>query len=272
MSVSSVSVAFYGVQAAPPPPRAVAAHSCKPPPAAESRRCGSGESPAPRRSSLADAMMSAFKQMGLVPARAEPAAGQAAEAQATEPDSAPSVREAALQFAQALFQAMRGDEAEPADKAAPPRVDDEHHHKQHRHHGHHHGHGVQRSHNGYAGFAQRLETLAAQYGGSPAAAEKPAPAAEPVVEPAAPAAAVELVEAAPAAQEPASEAAAPVLASTGLAEAFADLLRALRVSLPGGGDAAGGLGSFLQHLSQALQPARDEPPPPTVGMLIHVTA
>jgi len=36
---------------------------------------------------------------------------------------------------------------------------------------------TERSHDGYAGFAQRLETLAAQYGGSPAAAEKPAPAA-----------------------------------------------------------------------------------------------
>lgn len=275
MSISSLSVTFVGYYATSPVSAPAPTPSTPAPVAApaESSPCAHGA----RRNVLYDAMLSALSGLGLAaPAPQTAAATPTASPAPTE--TPPSVNDAVFKFADALFQALRGGEG----SANAQRRGDNGHRE---HHGHHHD--ASRSDHGYAGFAWRLETLAASVDATAAPTDSAVPAAIPaaVTPPATTAPPAPEVPptpadasgtATPATPVPVAPAtAAPQTAISKVTDAFATLLSALHVSPPAassGSTAASQLGSFLHALAAALLPTAAEPAPQAVGLLIHVTA
>jgi hypothetical protein len=241
--------------------------------------------PPSRQNRLADAMMSALRELGFgaaataaTPAASPPAgttASTAAPAQ-TEVASAAapaSVESAVQQFAHALFQALRQGDSDKKDSDGDAgRVAGHGHHRHHHHHHRHHRHGEGQ---GYGNLSQRLEALS-QTVGTPAAAATPASAT-------AAAAPVETATTSTTPPPPATTVVvvAPVAtpAKTPLLDAFTKLFNALKpastetaVTTPAT-DMAEKLRLFLHTLAQALAPdTMGSVQGAQVGGLVNVTA
>ncbi|MDP3823371.1 MAG: hypothetical protein Q8R33_18035 [Burkholderiales bacterium] len=262
MTVTSLSftlITTYAPQRAQP---ATGAQSKAPPVHDDDAGC-EHKRPASRQNRLADAMMSALRELGFgaTAAAAAPAAGTPAASSAAAPatpsatatpatseaasaaKASSSVESAVQQFAHALFQALRqsGNGKKDSDDDSG-RVAGHGHHRHHHHHGQGHG---------YGNLSQRLEALSQTAGtptpgattaaapasaaGTPAAAST-TPVATPIVTPVAP------------------------VAKNPLLDAFTKLFETLKPANTGTAastpatDMAEKLRQFLHTLAQALAP------------------
>jgi hypothetical protein len=303
MDISSVSLTYFSMVSTPSasaPVRDVAPAANDHAVAKKER--SEGHEPR-RRNVLFDAMMSALREMGLgkpsaqggsTASSAAPAAGanpasSPAPSQAAAPATdaaaattpAPSLEDAVLSFANALWQALRGDEGSRHRRGRDDDGDDHRHHHHHHHHGHRHGRD-------YAGLASRVEALAVRIETrAPAAA--PAVTAPAVKSPKLPgtdpvpmdaAAPAKVVSAAtPVAVTPVDSKTTPPAPTTApvkgsLVESFAAMLKTLR-----GGDQPAGtagpessLAAFLHSLARGLDTDRSAPSMSVVGVMINVSA
>ncbi len=272
-------VSLYASSAAKPAAPAERPAAAAP---AETHACGSKQRAGGRENRLAQAMMSALRELGIgavatdatTPAAtaattattaAAPAASgtDAAAPASTEPAAA-----AVVQFAHALFQALRqggGANASSGDddrRVQGDRAHGHHHHEQHHHHLYRRGEQRER----YGDLSQRLEALAQTFGTStPAATTGPVQAGASAASGAVPA--------------------APTVTSARqhpLLEAFTKLFNALKAPEAAGAataatstdaDLSGKLRLFLHTLAEALRPdALDGAPAAPVGALVNVTA
>ena len=327
MSISSVSLTCISRLSAPAASTPVAAAPVAANDAAvqATPSCeGRGQA---RRNVLYDAMMSALRELGLgqKPAQpvapgnapsatavgsttASPASGTLAVAPATAapttpasdaaaaaaPQSAatpaPSIEDAVLSFAHALWQALRGSDGDGFGRGHS-RGDDEgdqprHHHGHHRHHDH--GQGMARD---YSGLATRLEALAVRFETGPAAAPATTPASTPVptaaaaTAPAGTIVPIKLPGTNPVradASAPSDQGLAPmpvalpvVAAKNPLVDAFAAMLKLLRgaESAPGTrGAPEASLSSFLHSLARGLEMDHSMPAMSAVGTTINISA
>lgn len=300
MAISSVSLTYFSMVSTPSAntPMSNVASAANDSPVTKKASC---DDHAPRRRNvLVDAMMSALRELGLtkpatpasetttsttgaatptapattaVETVATNAASSADAASATTTATAPSLEDAVLSFAHALWQALRGDEGSRRRDG-----DDDDHHRRHHHHGHRHDRD-------YSRLASRVEALAVRIeAGAPSgSAGTPLPVA---TTPKLPGTDPVTLDAAAIAK---AEAAAPVVTTTpaptapavsdaptrgSLAESFAAMLKLLR-----GGDQTTGvpapqasLASFLHSLARGLDADRSAPSMSVVGVMINVSA
>lgn len=264
MTVTSLSftlITTYAPQKAQP----AAGTQSKAPPVHDDDAACEHKRPASRQNRLADAMMSALRELGFggtaaaaAPAASTPAATTATAAAAPSATATPATSEAASaanasssvesavqQFAHALFQALRQsghgkrDSDDDSDRVAG--------HGHHRHH-HHHRHGEGQ---GYSNLSQRLEALS-QTVGTPAAGAPTA--AAPASAASAPAAATTTPVATPIVNPVATP------AKNLLIDAFTKLFDTLKPGATGttastpATDMAETLRQFLHTLAQVLAP------------------
>lgn len=317
MAISSVSLTYFSMVSTPSASAPVGNVAPAASDSTVAKKASCDDHEPRRRNVLFDAMMSALRELGLTkpatpgggstagatstsataasgtsagagagaaspaPAATEtaPAATSAATPASTTP--APSLEDAVLSFAHALWQALRGDEGSRQRRGG----DDDHRHHHHHHH-HHHGHG--RSHGrDYSGLASRIEALAVRIDAAapgnapatlpPAGTTPRLPGIDPVpMDAAAPGVATTpATEAAPTpGATPAAPAAAAAPGKGSLAESFAAMLKLLR-----GGDQPAGapapdtsLATFLHSLARGLDVDRSAPSTTVVGVMINVTA
>lgn len=314
MAISSVSLTYFSMVSTPSASTPVGgvAPAANDSPAPKKASCDDHEPR--RRNVLFDAMMSALRELGLTrpattgaaastgtpptstspssPGAASPGAATADAANAATPPAtstpAPTLEDAVLSFAHALWQALRGDEGS---RGRGGRHDDDDDHR--RHHHHHGRHGRD-----YSGLASRIEALAVRIETTAPGATAPAPGATapaagapvpavaprklPGVDPVPMDAAAATAQTPPAAAvtsaavgaAPASPAAPTAPAKGSLAEAFAAMLKLLR-----GGDQPASapapetsLANFLHSLARGLEADRSAPSMSVVGVMINVSA
>jgi len=248
VSLSFTIVNTYAPQSAPP----AAAVERKTPAVQDNDAGCEHKRPPSRQNRLADAMMSALRELGFgatapaasaaITTTATPAKADAASAA----DASGRVESAVQQFAHALFQALRqGGSGSKNSEEDSGRVAGQRHHRR--------GEGQ-----GYGNLSQRLEALS-QTVAAPATAATPAaaPAPTPSVD-ATPAAAPVAAGTTP----PAASIAVPVAtaAKTPLLDAFTKLFNALKpaatdnMAATPATDMSEKLRQFLQSLAQALAP------------------
>ncbi len=298
MAISSVSLTYFSMVSTPSASASVGSVAPAANDQAVAKKASCDDHGPSRRNVLFDAMMSALRELGLTkpaapgggsttgasttaaPAAngtdagaASPAPAAADPAANATPAStpAPSLEDAVLSFAHALWQALRGDEGSRQRRGG----DDDHHH--HHHHGHGRGHGRD-----YSGLASRVEALAVRIEtAAPGAAPATTPPASttpklPGVDPVPMDAAAQAVATTPAtAVAPSAAPVAPQAPNKGsLAESFAAMLKQLR-----GGDQPAGapapeasLVSFLHSLARGLDADRSAPSMTVVGVMINVSA
>lgn len=300
MSITSLSFNFVNVYASQGAAPAAATQRAAPPaPVSAEDRCCEEQRPGGRQNRLAQAMMSALRELGLggsaapAPAPATSAQATASEAGAastapaaaantpaevdvvadTGASSAPAadVESAVYQFAHALFQTLRQENNSSEDDSR--RAEGAHGHRRRHGHGHGHDHGSRQT---YGDLPQRLEALAQTFGTPVPAAVADEPQVASAEPPIAPVAATKPPQAQPLDAEPAiTNVAATNTSKNALLEAFSKLFAALRPqnTATTETDMAAKLRLFLHTLAQALRPEEMHGDHALqVGGLVNVTA